>query len=175
MTNSTNPMGGPTTDGAGASAPPPSSTRFKSWRPLAIAGEPSLAVILLAIARCEHPEECSTPALIVEPDGTRMMIYWCGSCGALCIPSRHASNWIVPGSVMAMSAEPRLEELSKDALSLASRVSGARQMASFLRAAVSDASVESMGAEILARITRVDEACRDVEALAGRVVAQLTT
>jgi hypothetical protein len=104
-----------------------------------------------------------------------MMMIWCGSCGALCIPSRHASNWIVPGSVMAMRAEPRLEKLSKDALSLASRVSGARQMATFLRAAVSDASVESMGAEILARITRVDEACRDVEALAGRVVAQLTT
>jgi len=73
-----------------------SSDRFASATSRAVTGEIPLADIVRNLAHCEHPEVTAAPAVILEPNGERMMIFWCGRCGALCFPGREFGEWIPP-------------------------------------------------------------------------------
>lgn len=89
----------------------PSELRFTASRPLGVAGEPSLAKVIHAMATCAHPDEAATTAAVVEPDESRMTIAWCGACGALRLPGDKEDEWIRPGLGLALEADDRLEAL----------------------------------------------------------------
>lgn len=60
-------------------------------------GEHTVATLVRAFARCVHPSEAQSPAVILEPSGTTAEIRWCGACGAIDLNSRGFGDWIRPG------------------------------------------------------------------------------
>jgi hypothetical protein len=65
-----------------------------------------------ALSHCTHPEEGTTVTAVIEPDGSRMTILWCGVCGAIHVPGEVADEWIRPGLGLAMEADNRLTALA---------------------------------------------------------------
>ena len=90
------------------SEPAPSGlrSRLASAPPPAFEVPATQADLVRALASCPHPHDCRSPAVVLEPDGSRLVIAWCGACGAVQMPGDDNGVWIKPGLVLLCSELP---------------------------------------------------------------------
>ena len=83
----------------------------------------TLVALVGHLARCEHPRESLSPAVVMETDGSRVPICWCGTCGAMRLPDADGSEWIRTGLAQVLGRGGHLALLEKNVTSIAYKVS----------------------------------------------------
>lgn len=78
-------------------SPPGSPLRLGSFRPPPNEDELTLVALIGRVARCPHPRAAHSPAVVLEPNGSRMRFCWCGACGAMRLPDEDGIEWIRTG------------------------------------------------------------------------------
>ncbi len=74
------------------------------------------------LTTCQHPEYALSSAVVVEPDGSRIPIHWCGACGSIALLEKGAAEWIRPGLALSLGEEKRLSGLAREVELLANAV-----------------------------------------------------
>lgn len=148
------------------------SMRFASSRPPAAAREPPVGSLMRALSHCAHPEEGTTVAVVVEPDGTRITIYWCGLCGALRAPSEGADTWIRPGLVLALESDDRWTALEASMRVFMSQLGELTTAAHEMCVRASD-GLERSRAELQASVVSLDNAGAELARYAHAVLGEL--
>jgi len=148
------------------------STRFASSRPPAAACEPTLGSLMRALSRCAHPEEGTTVAAVVEPDGARITISWCGLCGALRAPCEGADSWIRPGLGVALDSDDRLAALAASIRSFMSQLGELTTAAHEMCVRASD-GLERRRAEFQVSVVSLDNAGAELARYAHAVLGEL--
>jgi len=141
-----------------------------------VAGEPSLASIVGAVAHCAHPEEAATPAVVLEPDGARLLIYWCGCCGGLCVPGKDVGEWITPGLGIMIEAADRVASLSRGLDSLVEYAAKISTISRCLREILMPfMMLEPVGAELAEYLDMLDDACGRIDRFSQAALTELRT
>jgi trypsin len=143
--------------------PVPSGThqRFRSSRPRAVAEEPTLTNLLHVVAHCDHPKESHSPAVVLEPDGSRKWIRWCGACGAMDVVGEGIGDWIRPGAAQILGGADLLTRLANGIAARVERLTALSKAVDAVRTRLSD-GVGSQYAELLANLDELESACEEL-------------
>jgi hypothetical protein len=93
--------------------------RFVSSRPPHSNTEWPLVRRIRGLTACNHPKEAYSPAILVEENGSRISMCWCGGCGSIRLPNDPAVDWLRPGYAQALADDDVLSNLMADVRALA--------------------------------------------------------
>jgi hypothetical protein len=147
----------------GVTNPRPSGLRLLrvSSRPPSGA-EWTLGQAIDGLTTCQHPQYSLSSAVVVEPDGSRIPIHWCGACGAIAILEKGAGEWIRPGLALFLGEEKRLSGLARDVEVLANAVAELTSASKALVHRVTD-KPQSPCAELLSSVQQLEYASIEIE------------
>ncbi len=141
-------------------------------RPPHVVADPTLASVFQALGHCTHPGEGTTSAEIVESDGARATITWCGVCGAIRVCSARPDDWIRPGLGMALEMDRRLSALASSLRVFMAQLGELTTTAHEVCAAPVDAA-ERGRSELYATIVALDNAGAELARHARDVLGEL--
>jgi hypothetical protein len=124
------------------------------------------------LTTCQHPEYGLSSAVVVEPDGSRIRISWCGACGAICLLEDAGAQWIPPGLARFLGEEKRLSALAQDVQGLADALAELTKAAKSLAGRVTDRP-HSPCAELSPSIQELEYASIEIERGARAVLGEL--
>jgi hypothetical protein len=125
-----------------------------------------------ALATCQHPEFSRSSAVVVEPDGSRIPIHWCGACGAIALLEKGEAQWIPSGLALFLGEVKRLSSLVQDVECLASALAELTNAARSLAHRMTDPP-HSVSAEVISAIQEFEYASAEIERGARAVLGQL--
>jgi len=100
--------------------PPVTNPRPSALRRLHVSSHPprgpewTLGQSIGVLTTCQHPQTSLSSAVVVEPDGSRIPIQWCGACGAIVLLEGGEARWIRPGLALFLGEEKHLSALALD-------------------------------------------------------------
>jgi hypothetical protein len=124
------------------------------------------------LSTCQHPEFSLSSAVVVEPDGSRIPINWCGACGAIALLQKGEAQWIQSGLALFLGEEKRLSALAQDVQGLADAVAELTKAAKSLAGLVTDRP-HSPCTELSSSIQELEYASIEIERGARAVLGEL--
>ncbi|HEV3191153.1 MAG TPA: hypothetical protein VGY54_11680 [Polyangiaceae bacterium] len=125
-----------------------------------------------ALTTCQHPEYGLSSAVVVEPDGSRIPIRWCGACGSIALSEGGEAQWIRPGLALLLGEEKRLSALARDVEGLADAMAELTKAAKSLGSQVTD-QPQSPCAELSSSVQQIEYASIEIERGARAVLREL--
>lgn len=159
-------------------APAVSNPRPSGLRLLRVSSRPpsgaewTLGQSIDLLTTCPHPEHSLSSAVVVEPDGSRIPIRWCGACGAIALLEKGAAEWIRPGLALFLGEEKRLSGLARDVELLANAVAELTTASKALGHRVTD-QPKSPCAELSSSVQQLEYASIEIEHGVRAVLGEL--
>jgi hypothetical protein len=124
------------------------------------------------LTTCQHPQNSLSSAVVVEPNGSRIPIQWCGACGAIALLEGGAAQWIRPGLALFLGEEKRLSELARDVEVLVNAAAELTNAAKSLGERMTN-QPRPPYAEILSSVQHIEFASTEIEHGVRAVLGQL--
>ncbi len=125
------------------------------------------------LTACQHPQNSLSSAVVVEPDGSRIPIQWCGACGAIALLEDGEAQWIRPGLALFLGEEKRLSALAQDVEILVNAVAELTNAAKSLGERMTN-QPHPPYAEVLSSVQQFEYASIEIERGARAVLGQLS-
>jgi hypothetical protein len=132
----------------------------------------TLGQSLAVLTTCQHPEYGLSSAIVVEPDGSRIPISWCGACGSIALLEDAEVQWIRPGLALLLGEEKRLSALARDVEGLADAIAELTKAAKSLGSQVTD-QPQSPCAELSSSVQQLEYASIEIERGARAVLREI--
>jgi hypothetical protein len=114
----------------------------------------------------------SHPPSVVEPNGSRIPIRWCGACGAIALLEGGEAQWIRPGLALFLGEEKRLSALARDVEVLVNAAAELANAAKSLGERMTN-QPQPPYAEVLSSVQHIEFASTEIEHGVRAVLGQL--
>ncbi len=135
----------------------------------------SLGQLIAALVDCGHPDPALSRAVVVEPDGSRISIQWCGACGAMGLPEESSSDWIRPGLLLALREDERLAVAVRDLELVRQGLAGLTKAAQLVGRRLADHADCSSAADVAAAAHELEYGSAEIDLAVRAVLEQLGT
>jgi len=158
--------------------PAVADARLSGLRLLRVASRPpsgaewTLGQAIDVLTTCQHPECSLSSAVVVERDGSRIPIHWCGACGAIALLEKVEAEWIRPGVALFLGEEGHLSGLARDVEVLVNAVAEVTTASKALVRRMAD-QPQSRFAEVSSSLQQIEYASIEIEHGVRAVLAEL--